>query len=195
MGKNLITTRRVVIIGMLTALIVVLGISGLGIIQIPGLPFRATILHIPVIIGAVLEGPIVGAAIGLLFGAWSIIDKIIRPTPTGFVFFNPLVSLLPRIFIGIVAYYAYTLFKKRMPEAIALGFASILATLTNTVGVLGMIYIVYARQYMEIINRAKEAALPFFAGVAVSNGVPEAIASAILVPIIVLGVRQIRRNK
>ncbi|MCK9478867.1 MAG: ECF transporter S component [Firmicutes bacterium] len=188
-----LTVRKIAVIGMLTALIIVLGATGLGIMRLPGLSIGITILHIPVIVGAILEGPLVGAFTGLLFGAWSILDKVLRPSPTGFVFFNPLVSVLPRILIGIVAYYSYILFKKRRFESFGIAIGAILATLTNTVGVLGMIYLLFAERYMQIIEQPASNALAFFAAVAVKNGVPEAIASAILTPIIIVGIRKIRK--
>ena len=47
--------RQLTVIGLLSALTVVLGVSGLGFIPIP--PIYATILHIPTLIGALLEGP------------------------------------------------------------------------------------------------------------------------------------------
>ena len=182
-----VKTRSITLIGILTALIIVLGLSGLGIITVPG-ALRITILHIPVIIAAIVAGPVEGAIVGTLFGVWSILDKIMRPTPTGFVFFNPLVSVLPRILIGLVAYYSYKYIKKILPESISISIASLLATLTNTIGVLGMIYFVYAERYMEVLGQPKELALVFLGTTAVQNGIPEAIASAILVPIIVLGI-------
>ena len=87
MKNKFFSTNRITLIGMLAALIVVLGISGLGIIEIPGLTIRVTVLHIPVIVGAIIAGPAVGFMTGLLFGLWSIIDKIMRPTVVGFVFY------------------------------------------------------------------------------------------------------------
>jgi uncharacterized membrane protein len=162
MKKDYFSIKKMSVTGMLTALTVVLGLSGLGIIQIPGLPFKVTILHIPVIIGAVLEGPVVGGAIGLLFGLWSIVDKVIRPTPTGFVFFNPLVSVMPRILIGIFAYYSYKIFIKYIPENVAMALSSIIGTAINTIGVLGMIYLIYAAEYMETINRQRNRHFGFW---------------------------------
>ncbi len=77
---------------------------------IPVGPTRATIMHIPVIIGAIMEGgPIVGGLIGLIFGLFSIFQAVMNPTPVSFVFLNPIVSILPRVLIGIVSYYIYTL--------------------------------------------------------------------------------------
>ena len=85
----------------------------------------------------------------MLFGLWSIVDKVIRPTPTGFVFFNPLVSVMPRILIGIFAYYSYKIFIKYIPENVAMALSSIIGTAINTIGVLGMIYLIYAAEYMK----------------------------------------------
>ena len=64
-------------------------------------------MHIPVIIGAIMEGPLVGGLIGLIFGLFSIFQAATNPTPVSFVFLNPIVSVLPRVLIGIVTYYAY----------------------------------------------------------------------------------------
>jgi uncharacterized membrane protein len=58
-------------------------------------------MHIPVIIGGILEGPAVGAILGLLFGVFSLIQA------TDPYFKNPILAIIPRIFIGITAYLAY----------------------------------------------------------------------------------------
>ena len=68
-------------------------------------------MHIPVIIGAIMEGPVVGGFIGLIFGLFSIYQALTNPTPVSFVFLNPLVSVIPRILIGIVSYYVYNALK------------------------------------------------------------------------------------
>ncbi|MPQ43115.1 ECF transporter S component [Clostridium tarantellae] len=98
-------TRKLVIIGMLSSISIFLGLTGLGFIAIP--PVKATIMHIPVIIGAILEGPIVGGLIGLVFGLFSMYQSFTAPTPTSFIFWNPLIALLPRILIGVGSYYIY----------------------------------------------------------------------------------------
>lgn len=104
-NKKDFNVRKMVIVGVLGAISVVLGMTPLGFIPVG--PTRATIMHIPVIIGAILEGPVVGALVGLIFGAFSIFQAITNPTPVSVVFLNPLVSILPRILIGIVTYYVY----------------------------------------------------------------------------------------
>ncbi|NLJ78872.1 MAG: ECF transporter S component [Tissierellia bacterium] len=102
---SILSIRKMTIIGVLASISIVLGLTPLGFIPVG--PTRATIMHIPVIIGAIMEGPLVGAMIGLIFGLFSIFKAITRPTPVSFVFLNPMVSVLPRILIGILTYYGY----------------------------------------------------------------------------------------
>ena len=108
--KNSINIRKMTIIGILGAISIILGLTPLGFIPIG--PTKATIMHVPVIIGAIMEGPIVGALVGLIFGLSSMFQAYTNPTPVSFVFMNPLVSILPRVLIGIVTYYVYMGFKK-----------------------------------------------------------------------------------
>lgn len=98
-------TKKIVVSSMLGAITVILGLTPLGFIPL-GI-INATTMHIPVIVGAILEGPVVGASIGLIFGLSSFIKAFMSPTPISFVFYNPLISILPRVLIGIVSYYVY----------------------------------------------------------------------------------------
>lgn len=97
--------RKLVIVGVLGGVSAILGMTPLGFIPVG--PTRATIMHIPVIIGAIMEGPIVGALVGLIFGLFSIFQALTNPTPVSFVFLNPLVSVVPRVLIGITSYYVF----------------------------------------------------------------------------------------
>lgn len=109
-NKKQLDVRRMAVIGVLGAISIVLGMTPLGFIPVG--PTRATIMHIPVIIGAIMEGPVVGGLVGLIFGIFSIYQAITAPTPVSFVFLNPVVSVIPRILIGITTYYAYKMLTK-----------------------------------------------------------------------------------
>lgn len=104
--------RKIVVAGVLGAIIALLGYlgaAGPGFIPVPTPAQHATTLHVPVIIGAILEGPIVGLVLGLLFGIFSWIQAGIL----GVVMFqDPLVAILPRLFIGLTAWAAYWGFKR-----------------------------------------------------------------------------------
>ena len=181
-GTGRFGVRQIAIIGMLSAISIMLGLSGFGFIPLP--TAKATIMQIPVIIGAILEGPVVGAMIGLIFGLFSIIQSLTAPNILSFAFINPLVSVLPRVFIGITAYYAYKwTWSKR--EGVRIGVSAVVGSLTNTFGVLTMIYVLYAAQFAEARGIDLDAAIQVIYGIALINGVPEAIiAAAISVPIV-----------
>ncbi len=93
--------RRVVVAGVLSGVAIFLGYTRLGFIPVPSPAGNATIMHIPAIIGGILEGWGVGAIIGALFGVFSFLQST---TP---MFKDPIVAILPRIFIGITAALVY----------------------------------------------------------------------------------------
>lgn len=110
-SKRKIKTRQMAIIGVLSAVIIMLGLTPIGFIPIG--PTRATTMHIPVILGAIVEGPLVGGALGLIFGLFSTFQAWTNPTPVSFVFLNPIVAIVPRVLMGILSHYIYDFFSKR----------------------------------------------------------------------------------
>jgi uncharacterized membrane protein len=223
-------TRKIVIAGVLGAISALLGWTRLGFIPwFTGASL--TIMHVPVIIGAILEGPVVGLAVGLIFGAFSMLQAAIAPAgPADVWFTNPLLAVLPRLFIGPVAWLVYGLLSRRprwgvviavltgplfalsvielmgysfwlafgvfllvnafiaylvwqtmqeKPETALVG-AGIVGSLTNTVLVLGMI---------GILGLLPWAALP---AIALINGLPEAIGSALITLAVVAAWRRIQ---
>lgn len=175
--------RKMTEIGILGAVSIVLGLSPLGFIPIG--PTRATIMHVPVIIGALMSGPLVGAFVGLIFGLFSIFQAISNPTPTSPFFYNPLVSILPRIAIGLVTAYSYKLIvklgrDKERARKRGLVFSSLLGSLTNTVGVLSMIYILYGEKFVLSMGLNPNHARGVILGIGLTNGIPEAIIASII---------------
>lgn len=192
-NNSISKTRRLVLIGALGGISIFLGVSGLGLIRLP--IFSLTIMHIPVIIGALLEGPIVGISVGLIFGLFSMYQNITAPGLTSFVFWNPIVALIPRMLIGIVAYYSFTLLKSKIKNiGISAGIAALLGTLTNTIGVLGLTYILYLDRYAQAREISREAVAGTLLTVGLTNGVPEAIVSALITIPIVVTMLKIKRN-
>lgn len=120
-------------------------------------------------IAGALEGPIAGVAVGLIFGIFS----FLRATNPAFA--DPLVAIVPRLFIGLVAWAVFAALR-RYNLALAAALAGIAGTLTNTVLVLGL---GIARGYFP-----PELA----ATVAVTNGPFEVLFAAIITPAVVLAV-------
>ena len=162
--NSVLNVRKIVITGVLAAIAILLGVTRLGFIPVPNISGNATIMHVPAIIGGVMEGPVVGLLIGGIFGVFSWLQA------TSPLFADPLVAVLPRLFIGVTAYYSYA-WTRKQNEYLALVVAGIVGTLTNTILVLGMIVI---RGYMPLAG-----VVPI---------IPQAIAEVVIAVIITVAV-------
>lgn len=186
------STKNFVIMSFLIALSVLLDISPIGTLRLPIV--NATIAHIPTIIGGIIGGPLMGGIVGFSFGMSSLLRNLTMPTSIlAFAFINPLVSVLPRILVGITSYYVYTAIKKISNDYYGIIIGAAVGSITNTVGVLGMMYIFYAQQIVEKLNPEKTAKV-ILLGIVAAHGVPEMIVAAILTVIIVKSIKRIYKN-
>ena len=186
-------TKSLALMGVLLAIEIILNFTPLGLIPLGFM--NATTLHIPVIIGAIFLGPIGGGILGAAFGVLSIITNTIRPNVTSFVFspfitisntsgnFTSLIiALVPRILIGVVAYYVYKVVSEQCKnKIIAYLLAAVAGSLTNTILVMGGIYMFFGQSYAAAKGLAFEALFGIILGIVGINGVPEAIVAAIVV--------------
>lgn len=184
-----INTRQLAIVGLLSGVSILLAITPLGFIPVP--PISATIMHVPVIIGAILEGPMVGMLIGAIFGFTSFVRSFTTPTPTSFIFWNPIISIGVRILIGFVAAYVYKLLRHSKVSVVV---SAVAGSLTNTIGVLGLVYIFYLSRYADVLGISKEAARAGILGVVMTNGVVEAIIASLITVAVVTAVKKTRKS-
>lgn len=186
-------TRWMVSVALMAAIVIVLANTPLGMIQLPII--KATTVHIPVILGAILLGPGAGAILGAVFGICSLVSNTMAPTLLSFAF-SPFLSTtgIPgalkaiwisvgcRILIGVVAGWLWILFTKiKLNQFIALPIVGFVGSMVNTVTVMGSIYFLFAQQYAEAKEVALTAVFGLVMGTVTASGIPEAIAAAILV--------------
>lgn len=186
-------TRWMVCVALMAAIVIVLANTPLGMIQLPVI--KATTVHIPVIIGAVLLGPLAGGILGAVFGICSLISNTMAPTLLSFAF-SPFMSTTGfpgvikalwisvgcRILIGVVAGWLWKLFEKvHLNQTIALPITGFIGSMTNTLTVMGSIYFLFAKQYAQAQNVGITAVWGLIMGTITASGIPEAIASAVLV--------------
>lgn len=186
-------TRWMVSVALMAAIVIVLANTPLGMIQLPII--KATTVHIPVILGAILLGPGAGAILGAVFGICSLVSNTMAPTLLSFAF-SPFLSTtgIPgalkaiwisvgcRILIGVVAGWLWVLFTKiKLNQFIALSIVGFIGSMVNTVTVMGSIYFLFAQQYAEAKEVALTAVFGLVMGTVTASGIPEAIAAAILV--------------
>lgn len=190
MKTKAVNTRNLTLFALFLALELMLASTPLGIIRL-GI-IGATTLHIPVIVAAVLLGKGAGAGLGLVFGLTSIINATLNPTPTAFVF-SPfvefagvsggirslIVAIVPRVLVGFLSGLTYEAFKKKK-TSLAIGVSAVVGTLTNTVLVLGGIYVFFGQAYAQAVKVAYEALIGMLLTIVATNGVAE-VALAILV--------------
>lgn len=198
-------TMKMVMAGVLTAVILVMAfVPGLG--YIPLGVINATIIHVPVIIGAILLGPKYGAYFGLVFGLTSLFKNTTSPNLTSFVF-SPfysvgefsgnfcslIICLVPRILIGVVAYYVFTLMMgtlkklvagKSLAQMVSLAVAGVAGSLTNTLLVMNMIYLFFGSEYAAATGKAYDTLYGAILAIIVGSGVPEAIVAGVLTCVI-----------
>lgn len=189
--------RRFVLASMFAAIVIVLALTPLGYIPLPLV--KMTIIHIPVIVGSVVLGPRYGALLGGLFGATSLFTNTMTPALTSFTF-SPLIPLpgtdhgswlalivcfVPRILVGIVPYFVYVgvqklPFIRKEGNPLSLALAGVLGSLTNTFGVMGLIWLLFRDAYAAANAIEPDAVLGVIMGIVGSYGVPEAIAACVL---------------
>ena len=189
-------TRYVVSVGLMAAIVIVLANTPLGMIQLPIV--KATTVHIPVIIGAILFGPAAGAILGGVFGVCSLISNTTAPTLLSFAF-SPFmsttgipgaikaiwVSIGCRILIGVVAGWFWRLLKRiKVNQFVALALTGFVGSMVNTITVMGSIYLLFAQQYAEAKDVAITAVWGLVMGTVTASGIPEAIAAAVIVAIV-----------
>lgn len=203
-------TRTLTLLGLMTAIILILAVvPGLGFVPVG--PINATTLHIPVIILAIVEGPVAGGVLGFIFGVISMIRAILQPTPMSFIFMNPIVAIIPRVLIGLLTGYVYQVLKrKKTIGKLSIGIASGIGSLVNTVFVMGLIYLIYGQKYLDLSNElaaakaasegvefiANTSVIKLIGGIILTQGLAEMlVAILIATPICFALLRGIKKRK
>lgn len=186
-------TRYMATLAMFCGLLLVMGMTGIGFIPLPVI--KATTMHIPVILGAVLLGPCAGGVLGAVFGLCSIWANTTTPGLLSFAF-SPFMStegligavksiwiaLGCRVLFGFIAGWLWIGFKKLLKkDYLALPVTAAFATICHTLLVMGSIYFLLAQQYAAAKNVAITAVFGLVMGTVTASGIPEAIAAAVLV--------------
>ena len=196
MQKN--KAYRISILAMFIAIIIIqnfvplFGYIPLGLLDL-------TTIHITVIIAAIILGPKDGALVG---GAWGLITFIRAFTsPTSplapLVFTNPVVSIVPRILIGLVAGWLFIWLQRKIKRTPAMMLAALVGALVNTILVLGLIYIFYRTPAVaQAYGTADVSRLGGLLLVVVAtNGIPEAILAAVVAPLICTPLLRFRKQR
>ncbi len=205
-------TREIAITSLFAAIIFLMAFTPIGFIHLGVI--KATIVHVPVIIGSIVLGPRIGAVLGTIFGLTSLINNTMTPALLSFVF-SPLIPVpglgrgsiwalvicfVPRILVGVVPYYVDRLLRSfRENDAkwryVSLFTAGVSGALTNTLLVMHLIYFVFRDTYAEINKLSVEVAYGFILSIIATHGVPEAIVAGFCTAAIAKAVLVFRKKK
>ena len=189
-------TRYMATLAMFCGILLVMGATGIGFIPLPVI--KATTMHIPVILGAILLGPAAGAVLGGVFGLCSIWANTTSPGLLAFAF-SPFMTTegLPgvlkslwialgcRILLGVIAGWLWKGLKRILKQDyLALPVTAAIATICHTILVMGSIHLLLAQQYAQAKNVAITAVFGLVMGTVTASGIPEAIIAAVLVTVI-----------
>lgn len=196
MNRKKMDTRYMATLAMFCGILLVMGATGIGFIPLPVI--KATTMHIPVILGAILLGPAAGAVLGGVFGLCSIWANTTSPGLLAFAF-SPFMTTegLPgvlkslwialgcRILLGVIAGWLWRGLKKVLKQDyLALPVMAAVSTICHTILVMGSIYLLLAQQYAQAKNVAITAVFGLVMGTVTASGIPEAIIAAVLVTVI-----------
>ena len=134
-----LSTHDIAVAGVFGALAIVLAFTPLGLIPVPNPTEAATSLHLPAIVAGILAGPIVGGMVGLVLAlsTWYLYNAAYMTFSGGNLLVALMAAFVPRLLIGVLAYYVYRPLRRWPPLAAAV--AGLVGTLTNTFGVLGLL--------------------------------------------------------
>lgn len=196
MKQKKMDTRYMALLAMLCGVQLVMGMTGIGFLPLPVI--KATTMHIPVILGAILLGPGAGAVLGGLFGLCSVWANTTAPGLLSFAF-SPFMTTegLPgvikslwiavgcRTLFGVIAGWLWKIFKKLLKQDyVALPVTAAVSTMIHTILVMGSIYVLLASEYAAAKNVAISAVFGLVMGTVTASGIPEAIIAAVLVTVI-----------
>lgn len=204
-------TYQMVLTALFAAIIILMAfIPFLGYINL--VVIKATLIHVPVILGSIILGPKKGAFLGFIFGCTSLINNTINPSllsfafspfysvgETGGNFFSLIICFVPRILVGVVPYFVYIGIKKLCKnknggEWLALPVAGVAGAVVNTLLVMNLIYFGFSEQFAAAKQIAVSAVYNAIVGIIFANGIPEAIVAAILVTAIGKALLRVQRR-
>lgn len=196
-GMGGIPIREMIVCALLLSLMIIMAFTPIGFINL-GI-VSVTLVHLPVLVGLLCQGLGIGLVLGASFGILSMIRALLPLSPLDPLFINPLVALLPRILFPLLAWGAYRLVKRllaRWPKAqiwASYAAAALIGTLANTGLVLLLLYWTSAAGIVERLSVSRSAVGATLGAIALSNGLPEAALSVIVVPPLVMAIRKALR--
>ena len=177
-------TKTLVIYALLTAIIVIMSFTPLGYFRTGTI--EITLLTIPVIIGAIILGPVAGAFMGGIFGITSFIQCFgLSPFGTMLLGINPvftfIVCFFPRVLMGWLCGVIFKTLKGKSADFVSFSVASLSGALLNTVLFMTALMLSFGRtEFIQSLNPEGLSVVSFVIAFVGINGLIEAVACFIV---------------
>ncbi len=177
-----LSTKTMVQLGVLSAIIAVMSFTPLGYIRTLG--FSITLLPIPVAVGAIVLGKKQGAFLGGVFGVMSILQCFgFEPFGTTLMGINPLATvimcLVPRIIAGYLSGLIFELLYKKSKN-ISFFIASLASALFNTIIFVPLFVLLFqSTEFFASLNAGNLDLFSFMIAFVGFNGIVESVAALV----------------
>ncbi|HAN21469.1 MAG: hypothetical protein A2Y15_09075 [Clostridiales bacterium GWF2_36_10] len=186
-------------LGMLSAIIILMSFTPLGYLKVGFL--EITFLPIPVVVGAIMLGPLDGAILGAIFGLTSFAQCFgLSAFGSTLLSINPvytfILCLVPRILIGLFSGYVLKGLKKiHANQFVAYSLASLAGALTNTVFFVGFLLLFFLQT--DFIQSFGNSTIEILGVLITVNVIIEAVVCAVIGTLLAkaLGIVFIKMNK
>ena len=199
MNKSVFTTKYLVEMALLVAIILLMAFTPIGYIRTAGL--EITLIVVPVAVGAVTLGPAAGAILGAVFGLTSFIQcfgmspfgaMLLNVNPPVSVFLTFLVCVPTRILEGWLTGLIYrALQRTKLPSDVSVTIASLCCPLLNTIFFMGTLVTLFRGTMQEQFGMTK--VIPFIAMFVGLNGVIEAMVCFVVGTAVAVALRRALR--
>jgi uncharacterized membrane protein len=210
-GDTSAIIRKFAATSLFAAIIFLMTFTPVGFINL--IVINATIVHVPVIIGSILLGPRIGACLGVMFGAASVIRNTMMPNVLSFAF-SPFIAVpgtekgsiwavvicfVPRILVGVIPWYADRFLSGLAPgnkkqRVVSLFSAGISGSITNTILVMHLMFFLFRDAFAQARNVPADAVYRLVLSIIATNGIPEALAAGVLASAVCKAVEAYRRR-
>jgi len=195
-------TKDLTMMSLLIAIMALLGFTPLG--NITWGPVSITLLGIPVMVGTLVLGLKKGIVLGVVFGVISFLKLFLYPSPLlSPLLLDPLhwydaifyviVLFVPRILVPITTYFVGKLMRTKL-GALNYGVASLIGSLTNTVFFLLLLYLLFQENIAVNFSIDGRAVYAMLYGIGASNGLAEAVLSAVVCSAVVVALKRVYRG-
>lgn len=194
---------RLARMALLVAIIILLTFTPLGYITLPFI--AATTIQMPVIIGAVMMGPMAGLALGIAFGLSALCKVLMMPgadpVATAILSYNfflyAVIAIVPRGLMGWLSGLLFAGLNKTLPNQrlISYGIIGFVGSMLNTIFYLGSLWLMASGIVAEVYSMDISGVGAMVMTVAATAGIPEAIVSCVIVAAVCRALQAIDKNK